>query len=331
MTDTRNIEQALQDLDRPQSHLLGVRDVSRRVRLYASPRWRRPLPTPVALQGARLIGAGRWLALGHERRRALAWAMRMLNAKRPSPAARRLARRAMMEHAAKVELAWRPWTVARMEIRGIEHLRAARRAGRGVVLISAHLGSWLALLRVLGLREGRVWVIRYRAIAGQEPLPGYIGLEKVVQTRAVERAGIRFVGRGDSYEVVRALLSRGEVCFLMFDFRGRTPTKLLGRRMSLASGAAALAWDLRAPVVPVFPVRRGCAQIGEMRPAIWPGDFADARALHDHLARLVSRTMRKHAGQAYPPETVLRPWAMTSEDRRRWRAERAARRAGRTA
>lgn len=306
MTERRTTEQALFDLDRPQAHLLAVRDVGWRARLFASPWWRRPIPAPIALGAARLVGALRWMLLAEERRQASFWAMRMLNSTRPTRATRRLARRGMMEEAAKVELMWRPWTVARMEIKGIEHLRAARRGGRGVILVSAHLGSWVPLLRVLGLREGRVWVARFRAVQAGDVLPGWVGLALVARQRWLDEAGVRFIGRGGSYDIFRMLLLRGEICFLMFDFRGRTRTKLLGRRVRLSSGTASLASTLGVPVVPVFPIRRGHRQIGEILPPIWPGDFASAQALHDHLAKLVTRTMRKHAWQAYPPKTVLR-------------------------
>ena len=329
VTERRTTEQALFDLDRPQAHLLAVRDVGWRARLFASPWWRRPIPAPIALGAARLVGALRWMMRAEERRQASFWAMRMLNSTRPTRATRRLARRGMMEEAAKVELTWRPWTVARMEIKGIEHLRAARRAGRGVILISAHLGSWVPLLRVLGLREGRVWVIRYRAYR-RGPLPGCIGLAKVVRKRWSMRRG-----SASSVAEVRTRCSRDAFCAAKC--ASSCSTSGAGRGPSCWGGAIRCpagpppGLDVGGPVVPVFPIRRGSLQIGEILPAIWPGDFAGARALHDHLAKLVTRTMRKHAAQAYPPETVLRPWAMTSEDRRRWRAERAARRAGRTA
>jgi lauroyl/myristoyl acyltransferase len=305
VTDARTTEQALDDLDRPQAHLLEGHDAGWLARLFASPWWRRPIPAPVALGAARLIGLLRWMLLARERRRASIWAMRMLNSPRPTRATRRLARRGMVEHAVKVELMWRPWTVARMEIKGIEHLRAARRGGRGVILASAHLGSWVPLLQVLGRREGRIWVARFRAVQAGDVLPGWVGLALVARQQWLDEARVRFVGRGGSYDILRKLLERGDVCFLMFDFPGRTETKFLGRRVRLASGTATLATTLGAPVVPVFPIRRGHRQIGEMLPPIWPADFASAGELHDHLAKLVTRTMRKHAWQAYPPKTVL--------------------------
>lgn len=298
----------LRELEPPQAHLLRTRDVTPIDRLRASTSLRRLLPTSAALPIAALVGVVRWVVLRGQRRGASLWAMRMLGSERPTRASRRLARRAMQDEVIKGELAWRPWTVASMEIASREHLEAARRTGRGVILVSAHVGPYLELLRVLALREGRIWVARYRPIRGQDPIPGYVGLRRVAAVGDAEAAGVRFVGRGTSYEAFRQLLARGEVCLLMFDFKGATKTTFLGHKARLSSGTANLAWELNVPIVPVFALRRGHRQLGEMRPALEPREFSSPAELHQALARLVSREIRANPHQAYPPEVIVTRW-----------------------
>jgi lauroyl/myristoyl acyltransferase len=123
-----------------------------------------------------------------------------------------------------------------------------------------------------------------------------------------EAAGVRFVGRGASYEAFRQLLARGEVCLLMFDFKGATRTRFLGHKARLSSGTANLAWELDVPIVPVFALRRGHRRVGDMRPALEPRDFPGPAELHHALADLVSREIRANAHQAYPPEVIVTRW-----------------------
>ena len=135
-----------------------------------------------------------------------------------------------------------PATLARaVEIEGAEHLEAALRSGRGVILLSAHLGNWEWGAAWLAARVPRVHVL-----ARPHPSPH---VER--RFERVRRAwGVSMLPARAPWGAAAGALRRGEWVALMADRPGR------GRRGSPCAFAAALARRTGALVLPAVMVHR---------------------------------------------------------------------------
>ncbi len=86
----------------------------------------------------------------------------------------------------------------------------------------------------------------------EPPLEGHEGRWIKTQNVWAEEAGARWVRKPGSFEVVRALLDRGELCWMNWDVPGNTPAVFLDRPVTAASGIARLALELGTPVLPAL-------------------------------------------------------------------------------
>jgi KDO2-lipid IV(A) lauroyltransferase len=172
----------------------------------------------------------------------------------------------------------------RVSLDGWEHLLAAEGEGRGVLLLTAHLGSWEMLGDPVSIYRGASY-----AIARPADNPH---LDR--QTRRLrERFGVVTVNRrGAGREAMRAL-KNGERVWILADQRVHpregTEVPFLGRPAMTSTLAARLALRFDTPAVPIFcyPEPRGCFRI-EVRPAIRPGEVA-AGTSTDRVAALTAR------------------------------------------
>jgi KDO2-lipid IV(A) lauroyltransferase len=129
-----------------------------------------------------------------------------------------------------------------VRVRGGEHLDAARRSGRGVIVLSVHMGDWergAAFLASLGVPLH---------LAAREHAGGSV--ERLFHRRR-SRFGVRTLPRSPLFRSATAALRRGEWIALMAD-RGATP---LPGGPSVCAWAAALATRTNALVLPVVLVR----------------------------------------------------------------------------
>ena len=176
--------------------------------------------------------------------------------------------------------------------RGEEHLDAACVAGRGVILITAHLGNWELGGRLLVPRLDRPTHI---VLAGEQDadLEGYL-------RRAGER--LRFVTRRHATSTLGLLaaLRRNEAVAM----QGDRPTgerdllvEFFGAPAAFPVGPFVLARATGAPVVPAY-----CAMKRDQRyemvvePAIWVKPGEEAAALAAMVATL-ERAVRAHPTQ----------------------------------
>jgi len=168
----------------------------------------------------------------------------------------------------------------RVSLNGWQHLLAAERQGRGVLLLTAHLGSWEMLGDPVSIYRGASY-----AIARPADNPR---LDRRIR-RLRERFGVVTVNRrGAGREAMRAL-KNGERLWILADQRVHpregTEVPFLGRAAMTSTLAARLALRFDTPAVPIFcyPEPRGRFRI-EVRPAI------PARATGDDpVAELTSR------------------------------------------
>jgi lauroyl/myristoyl acyltransferase len=120
--------------------------------------------------------------------------------------------------------------------------------------------------------------------------------------QAAEDVGCRWVPTGASYRVLRALLARGDACWINFDVLGRTETRIGNRRFMLASGVSALAVDTGVKVVPAFPLRNRLRLRTLVLPAIDPAEFHDQASLQRHITGVIDGVVSAH------PEQMFDPW-----------------------
>lgn len=168
----------------------------------------------------------------------------------------------------------------RTTVEGEENWRDAMAAGSGVILVSAHIGSWeIAPQFGAAAEKRRIHIIREREMDPQS--------QQFVR-ELIERTGHDVMTHFAGDEPALALelaeaLQRGEIVALQGDrprAGGRTVTAtMFGRPMPLPVGPAALARVTNAPMVPVFNFRSG--RFGShvvVRPAIHVARSADREA-----------------------------------------------------
>jgi phosphatidylinositol dimannoside acyltransferase len=186
---------------------------------------------------------------------------------------------------------------------GMEHLAAAERLGRGLVVVTAHLGNW---------------ELGGRLLAGAVTRPTHVVVAPE-QDPAIERflrgngGPVRFVARTGPLDVLPLVsaLRRDEVVALQGDRalggRGDRLHTFFGVPAPFPLGPFILARAARAPVLPAFcllrPDRRYTIMIGEPW-AVAPGGEAEA------LARWVSvleGMVRRYPTQWFNFYDVWRP------------------------
>lgn len=169
------------------------------------------------------------------------------------------------------------------EIEGEEYLKTEYEKGKGVLCLMCHRGSW-----------------EFAAIA-----PPVLGYETTAVSKALKNAkinemiigyrqkrGMKNLSRGKTYPLLLEAISKGECLIIMIDqdtqVKG-TFVDFLGKTAFTPIGAARLAMDTKAPVVPMAMLRlpnhkhRFC-----IKPPIPLVDTGDAKA--DLIANTINYT-----------------------------------------
>jgi lauroyl/myristoyl acyltransferase len=329
-----DLDSAIAELDRPRAHELNVEGRSPLGRLYSTEALHRLVPDPVAMRIAWTVGWLRWY-WPPARRRALARVSLTVARTRREHEARALARRELSIQAMRVELEWRPWMLDRAPFEGLERLERVRAGGRPMLLTGAHIGG-----------GGSPAVARrgypYAAAAGAWLDPrstgqrrGYHGYKARARRRRAEALGIRYVPVGGSYELLRALLERGDTCHVLCDIPGSMRTRMAGKAARLASGPAALACETGAIVLPIVGLLHVDGPHVEILEPIDPRATSGPQEIVDRLAEIYGELMVRHPEQVEPIGFTRGTFAEDSEGYPPdlwWPGplrERVARRAGR--
>lgn len=185
------------------------------------------------------------------------------------------------------------------DLRGRHHLEAALASGRGVLLVTLHLGNWELGATALA-RFGKRLLVLTRA----EP-----GGRFTEQRRAARaRLGIDTLVVGDSpfafVEVIRRLSEGGLVALLIDrpDAATAVETRFLGRSIDVSRAPAELARAAACTVLPVTIVRVGSGYRAEVLPPV-PHDrralgSASARAqFAGEILRAFEPSVRQHPEQ----------------------------------
>lgn len=221
-----------------------------------------------------------------------------------APGARRIVRQACIETARNLleMLAWRrlaraggrvPW----VERTGTEHLDAARAGGRGVVLLTGHLGNFdlCAVHEALGGLP--VHIVSKRLSAR--------GLDTWWQgTRGT--CGVRILPEEGTFRAAREALRLGGAVGLVLDQHSReeraVEAPFLGIPARTSPALATLALRAGAPIVPCLIRRRpdGGHRIAYLSPVPLAGDGTGRQRIEETTRRclaVLERAVREEPGQ----------------------------------
>jgi lauroyl/myristoyl acyltransferase len=221
-----------------------------------------------------------------------------------------VARRFVAARARGLELSWRPWELDRIPIHGLDRLRSAHDAGRGLIISHTHLGplaGWVPLIRTLCplLFAQGDWLT-------DDPLPGYSGYQVEHRRKLYLDAGSEMLHHVGSAPRVSRVLRAGGVVMITMDVPGNRRTHFLGKSIDLDDGTAHLAVKSDALVVPAAMMpsgRRWEIHIGD---ALDPHDFTGADELHLELARIHEQPILRHPEHLLPVANGL--WASVTRD-----------------
>ncbi|MGD9496739.1 MAG: lysophospholipid acyltransferase family protein [Armatimonadota bacterium] len=179
--------------------------------------------------------------------------------------------------------------------RGVEHLEEAVSRGKGVIVVTAHFGSWELLAARISQLGYPLTVIARDA---NDPPTAQI----IRQAR--ESAGVRVAERHEVRRVLRAL-RRGEVVGILPDQHGGDAgiwVAFLGRPASTVSGPAALAYHTGAAIVPGFARRRSDERVDVyFLPALELPDTGDREADVRHVTEMINDVMGEQI-RRYPAQ-----------------------------
>lgn len=205
------------------------------------------LPASVAHRLALIGGTLEWALRPAKRSRLASNLCHTLGLPRTDPAVKKLVRREVLNEARRsADLLWalgkRDELVATTELAGEEHLAAALARGRGVLLVSPHLGGW----EVATAMAAKVVPVPTTAIVTDDWIAWAVaGLRS--------DAGLGIVYDTEPITKAANLLRRGEAVLVLGEYAKpsmRTyPVRLLDGVADLPAGPAALARLCGAPIV----------------------------------------------------------------------------------
>ena len=184
-----------------------------------------------------------------------------------------------------------------IDVIGWEHLLRARERGKGILLVTGHIGNWEVPAALLAARGFPVNVI----VEQLEP-PAWNDRVQAIR----ERAGLRAVPMETGAREMFACLRRNEVLALLMDrplSAGGVPVRFFGRDTRVPEGVARLALRTGASVIGAVGLRRGGRFLAVVSPplAFEPtGDRErDVQALTQLVVDWLERQVRQHPSQWY--------------------------------
>ncbi|MEW6117157.1 MAG: lysophospholipid acyltransferase family protein [Nitrospirota bacterium] len=168
-----------------------------------------------------------------------------------------------------------------VEIRGIEHYRAAKQKGKGVIVITGHCGNWEVMALAFGSKVAPAAVV---ARAQDNPY-----LNKIIE-KVRARYGNSVIYKKGALKNILAQLRRNSVVGILMDqavVRSEgVVVDFLGRSAWTTKMPALLARKTGAPVVPIFVHRNKNRHVVTIYPELRLSRQEDAdRALHEDTKR----------------------------------------------
>ncbi len=187
--------------------------------------------------------------------------------------------------------------LARVEVLGIEHARAAVASGRGVFFATPHLGNWEWASIVTGAHGIPVTVVA-------RPLDNPLLDARLTAMR--EKTGCRVVSKRDAARVLLKTLRSGGLVGILADQRARPPDAIVvpffGRPAATTSSVARLVAKTGALVLPAVCLRTGPGRYRYVfsepfDAATLPPEEREPEPLTARLTALVESQVRQAPGQ----------------------------------
>jgi KDO2-lipid IV(A) lauroyltransferase len=253
------------------------------------------LPPRVGLWLGRRLGDAAWVAL--PRRRAITRdnLARAFGEERSAEERRALARSSYQHLGMNLVevciLLLRPLSVllSRVELHGRHHLEAAAAQGRGVLLLTAHLGNW-ELLPPAHARTGLSLSIVVRPL--DLPL-----LDRIAE-RYRQGGRVELIAKRHALRSIVEALRRGRMVGVLLDQNAARSegvfAPLFGIPASTSKGLAVISLRTGAPVVPTF-IRRiaGGRHRVEFEPQVAPPPDQDVAAFTASFNRSIEQAIRR--------------------------------------
>ncbi|WP_375491203.1 hypothetical protein [uncultured Jatrophihabitans sp.] len=212
-----------------------------------------------------------------------------------------LGRQYMYETLRRDEMAFRPWLTTAMPVQRLDVLRAAHAGGRGVILNFMHHGQYGGVFPSINRHGISLHIVGdkwYRTPSSMS----WGDLRARQHIATVCSNGVRaLVAESGVYTTMCDMLRAGDVIAIASDLPGSTPTTFLGRPVKAASGAARLAKETGAALVPVTAHRGGKVQTIRIEDPLPVDSSMDVSAVLSAILRVHERPILNW------PEAVERP------------------------
>lgn len=250
----------------------------------------------------RILGAGAyWLDVPHRRivRRNLRFAYPEWPREKVETMSRRVFQNLGISFFESFQLASlsRQQLLDRVRVVGLENLHNGLKSKTGLILVSAHLGSW---------ETGLLFVCCHihKPIVGVVKKVRFAPLNRWVQ-RLRTRFGIKVIYKQGALPEMRRMLRRGGVTGLLVDQSRRSEgveVNFFGHKVTTTPAAAFLAIRCKSPVLPMFCVRDDSGRLTvviqsplEMKRS---GDLrSDIQANTQRITDVVEKAVRQHPEQ----------------------------------
>lgn len=191
----------------------------------------------------------------------------------------------------------RPELLSCCRLSGGDHMKRALDIGRGIILVSAHLGNWEIALQYLTCRFGQPIHLVVK--------PFYPSLLDRRMNRLRTRFGNHIINKGQAFPAMLKALRGGGIVALMVDVSRRKQSVAVdfyGRRARSSHAAALLAARCDAPVLPAFSYRTGegvlAIEVGPIISVQRSGNLrADLKRNMQMLTQVVETAVRRHPDQ----------------------------------
>jgi Kdo2-lipid IVA lauroyltransferase/acyltransferase len=185
----------------------------------------------------------------------------------------------------------------RVRVVGLENLQRAQQSKQGLVIVSAHLGSWeMGLLYACCILE--------KPSLGVAKRIRFAPLNRRIQ-RLRTRFGLKIIYKKGALPEMRQMIRRGGILGLLVDQSRRSEgveVTFFGHKVTATPAAAFLAIRYNCPVLPIFCVREANGQLTmEVKSPLdikRAGDLrTDVQANTQAITDIVEKAVRKYPDQ----------------------------------
>jgi lauroyl/myristoyl acyltransferase len=270
-------------------------------RLYLTTWTHQLVPFSVARPLVTQRAARSWDGQATRRAAALLHMRYLLEKERSQAEVEQAARLYLLEAYKRNEQRWRPWQTTQQEISGLQSLEKLATRPVGLIINFMHHGQYDGIFQSLA-RAG----IPHHAAAHADLCKADAHVYMRRHLKTVQRGAVTFEVQRGAYEYMRDLVTQGQNLAIASDLPGSTPAVILGREVLMASGAARLALETGAWIVPITARKQGWGQTLRVEEPIDPAEFTS-------IAQLQAAIAASH-------EPALRAWPAALElPLRRWK------------